>query len=218
MSAVPAALDYLGKASDRAARLSIWHLRSFVVGVQIAGQGQKPYAQRELAVYDAFTEHIQRKYGDPRSQYEPVWTRAATPRESVDLYLSEWAPFRAKQPASTPPKPAGQGTVQALDVHQQLFQIEQKPHFYVLSADITHLKALVEGISFVAEHLAHQPTNPDFPAFEQWLRSERSPGAACSWDMLITLNCGGDITAAFRRFFDELRRFEARNQQHKRPS
>jgi len=200
-------ISNLQKTGSPCARLSVWHIHAYVIGVQTALQMLNVAADEDVLELNEFAAHLHRKFGEFGTEYDAVWLRASSPENSARVFLEEWAAFLRDQKIVTAQKSRSQCEVGSIDLTAKLPNLEAKPHFYFATVDITYLRAWFDGVRFVSGYFGAVCVQPDLEAFEKWLRGQAAANSSCPWDMLLTLACSGDSCLAFARFFEELRRF-----------
>ena len=201
-----ASISHLQKTDNSCARLSIWHTRAYVIGVQTALQLLNVDVHEDALELERFGATLHEKFGAIGSEYDAVWHRAASPKDSADLFLAEWESFvitgKVGVAKESPSKIDG-----VIDLTADLPNVELKPRFYFATPDITYLKAWFDGVRFVSTYFGGLPIQPDIEAFDSWLRRQTVSNPSCPWEMILTSMCGGDVALAFTKFFEELRRF-----------
>ncbi len=212
MHVLLASISSLEKLDKSCARLSVWHSRAYVVGVQTALHTLNVDAYQDALELGNFGAKLHEKYGGLGSEYDAVWRRTTSPKESADVFLEEWKSF-LKERGIAATERAPRNLEGVIDLNVVLPSIRARPRLYFITPDISFLRAWFDGIRFVSEYFGGVRILPDIDAFEQWLRQQSAPDASCPWDMILTSVCGGDSSLAFTKVFEELRRFAQVGQQ-----
>lgn len=201
-------LSHLETNPRSCARLSVWHTRAYIVGVQKAARvlGLNEEDGRCLEAFDA---HVKSKFGTSGTLYQRLWSHASCPSESVDLFLAEWTMFLKSQVVNRDRRPI-RPLPAVLDLTAELASMGAKPRFYFCAVDVSHLRAWFDGVDFVSAYVGGIETRPDMLKFVEWLRSPETPDSNCPWEMLLVSQRGGDSEDAYSRFFDMMRAFNER--------
>ena len=206
MSVLLASISHLHKHDSTCAGLSLWHTRAYLVGVQTSIQILNIDVHTDALELEQFGAQLREKCGDTGTEYDAVWCRATSPKDSADCFLREWESFvyaRNVVVADKSPRKC-EGVI---DLTSDLPKVESTPRLYFATPDINHLKAWFDGVRFVSNYFGGLRIQPDIDAFDKWLRLQTKSGPSCPWEMILTSRCGGDIALAFTAFFEELRAF-----------
>ena len=190
------------------ARLSIFHLKSYLVGVQTA---QLILQEKDASIVkftDTFEKFILEKYGKSSSTFLSIFQASRNHAEATNLWLDEFCKYSQSYQNIGECNNAHKISVKVLDVAGWLSLIESKPLMMISSKDITHLRAFFDGVEFVGKYFGCLELKPSLFLFEKWLRAKKNPQYACSWDMLLVLSTGGNTVDAFSLFFSELHSFQ----------
>jgi hypothetical protein len=209
MSLLLQMFDDLLSEKESCALLSVFHLQSFVVGIQTSLLSTGFRDPNDEKVGTAFRRQVMEKYGSAENEYQSISRKSPSFPGAVNLFIEEWRlcveSFRPTN-ASTPTEKL---SVKIINLSDMMSAIERRPVMYLSTPDITHLSAFCDGVEYVAKHIGNLTAKPNLRSFEGWLRIRLAPMSMCSWDILLTSICGGNTVDAFSRFFEELRDFEA---------
>jgi len=180
--------------------------------VGIAGLGVDPAQDANL--FGRFVAYVLEKDREATSVFEACIRRSASLRGSSMLFLAEWKAFIGISGFdSQQNEQVRESCLAAIDIKHYLRAMKDRPLMFLASAEISHLKAMVEGLALTIERFAEQgQLNLDFADFEAWLRLRLPINARCPWDMLLSIACGGNGVRAFEMFFEELSRYESERQ------
>lgn len=200
-------IEYLRRNLHLRALSSVWHIRSYTFGVQAALQILDPVLKESRPEFDGLREVLRGNFVGNQSEFDAIWQCSVSPQDSARIFLERWDAFFRDIP--TTGREANSLNVSSclIDLDNKLPNIETRPAFYFATADVSHLKAWVEGVEFVAHDFGNIEIRPDLKLFGEWVKSNSGSSASCPWDMLLTSSCGGDMRAALTLFFEELRRF-----------
>jgi hypothetical protein len=187
---------------------SVFHIQSYLMGVSLGTRWLGNTEVDEGLSYNRFRNFVRNQNDlEQVNEFVTCAFKARTWGDSAQVYLQMWRTFQIPQ-SERVVLPQIDRTI---DLSSSLEDIRTRPHFYMATADVSHLVAMFAGTHFVATRCGNGKMVPDTSALANNLQ-ERAGRSVVPLEILLTARCGGDAVAAFYMYFDEARRTHSETQ------